>query len=196
MSEPAIRAAAQRGLLVPTLTAVALATLAGGLAWLGLAREQRIERLEGTMPPQLLTEDNASATVPFDPTQGLILYSLEELRAARACTLDQLDSMLLALDVAEQQQLCAAIAEFMTHLNDFAISRDRHQVSDDGFRRMVAMEQGRLEARVGEHLGAERAATLVTTLAEHSGLDARIARSIQALSPEEVRRNSATLNPL
>jgi hypothetical protein len=184
---------ASRTLLVPCSAAALLLAIAGGLAWWGIQREARIEALEATTPPQLLNDDNAAATVRYDPSKGLLPFSPDEIQAARRCELDWVAPLLAARMPAEQQLACEALATFMTHLNDFAYHRDRHQLSDDGFRRMVGAERARLEAQLGRQLSPDTASRLMGALADASDLDGRIERSIQALSPQAVRDNTASV---
>lgn len=193
MSQPSAPPEATRAPWFPGLVAALLAATAGGLAWWGFEREDRIAALEATTPPQLLNDDNARATVRYDPTLGLLPYSPAELAAVRRCELDWSADLLDPHTPEERQLACETLATFMTHINDFAYHRDRHQLSDDGFRRMVTAERARLEARIGRQLGPEVAVGLMDSLVDTTNLDARIERSIQALSPEAVRDNTASL---
>ena len=193
MSEPANTPSSPTDLGPPIALAVLLAAAVCILAWVGRQREHRIEQLNNTMPPQLLNEDNANANVLFDPTRGLLLFGIDELRAAESCEIPWASGVLQALEPAQAARACEHITAFMAHVNDFATKRDHHELSDRGFERMIRAELDRLEARLEELTGADSAAALITALEQDAGLGARIERSIQAISADAVQQNNNDL---
>lgn len=170
----------------------ALATIATAMGVWGWSTEKEIRTLNATkadVPRDML---EVPMGIPFDPTKGLVLFTPEEIHAVQAEEPAWLSDFLFAEGLTPGQSGAGEIlATLMTHVNGYALFRDRAEVSDEGMTRLVERTRQQTEEDLSEILGQETAHRLVSLAVHRLALADRLDTSIQSLKTRAVFRNAS-----
>lgn len=144
-------------------------------------RERRIQGYLQTHPriPEWMKERVFAA--PLDPLAGLLLFTPDEVEAARSGATQQVSDICPRLVKDRRGELAEAQAEFMVLLNEFVLFKDTAEVTNRGFTMMVTQQRQRLLHRVEMDLGEACRQDMERWLDADIGLDHRLERSLQTL---------------